>query len=44
MIPKECNRLAEVEFPVAGVSRYAAHALRVERRMESRSLNRKRAA
>jgi hypothetical protein len=44
MIPKKCNRLAEVKFPAAGVSRHAAHALRVQRKMEIRSLNRKRGA
>ena len=24
MIPKDCKRLAEVDFPIAGVSRHAA--------------------
>ena len=42
MIPKDCKRPAEVDFPITEVSRHAAHALRVERRMEIRSMNRKR--
>lgn len=42
MIPKEYKRPAEVDSPIAEVSRHAAHALRVERRMEIRSMNRKR--
>ena len=41
VIPKDCKRLAEVDFPIAEVSRHAAPALRVERRMEIRSMNRK---
>lgn len=44
MIPKDCKRLAEVDFPIAEVPPHVAHALRVEREMEFRSLNRKRAA
>jgi len=44
MIPKDCKRLAEVDFPIAEVLRHATHALQVERRMEIRSMNRKRGA
>jgi hypothetical protein len=44
MIPKDGKRLAEVDFLIAEVSRHAAHALRVERKMDIRSLNRKRGA
>lgn len=29
MIPKECKRLAEVDFPIAEVSRHAARAGRL---------------
>jgi hypothetical protein len=32
MIPKDCKRLAEVDFPIAEVSRHAALASRRERR------------
>lgn len=41
MIPKECRRLAEVDFPIAEVSRHAAHVLRVEGKADIRSLKRK---
>ena len=44
MIPKDCKRLAEVDFPITEVSPHVTHALRVERRMEIRSLNTKRGA
>jgi hypothetical protein len=44
VIPKDCKRLAEVDFPIAEVPRHVSHALRVERRMEIRSMNRKRGA
>ena len=36
------KRLAEIDFPIAEVSRHAARELRLERRMEIRSLNTKR--
>ncbi len=39
MIPKGCKRFAEVDFPIAGVSRHAAYALRVQRRVGDRSMN-----
>ena len=42
MIPKECKQMAEVDFPIAEVPPYVTHALRVERKMEIHSLNRKR--
>jgi len=41
VIPRDCKRLAEVDFPIAEVSRHAADTLRVERGMEIRSMNRK---
>lgn len=44
MIPKNCKRLAEVDFRIAEVSRHTAHVLRVERKADIRSLNRKRGA
>ena len=39
MIPKDCKRLAEVDFPIAEVSRHAAQAPRVKRWMGIRSMN-----
>jgi hypothetical protein len=44
MIPKDCKRLAEVDFPSAEVPPHGTHALRVERKMAIRSLSRKRGA
>jgi hypothetical protein len=43
-IPKDCKRLAEADFMIVDVSRQAAHALRVERKTDIRSLSRKRGA
>ena len=39
-----CKCLAEVDFPSAEVPPHVTHALRVERKMDIRSLNRKRGA
>jgi hypothetical protein len=34
MIPKECKRLAEVDFPIAVVSKHAAKALSPKKRVQ----------
>ena len=35
MIPKECKRLAEVDFPIAEVSRHAARGKSIPMAMET---------
>lgn len=44
MIPKKCNRLAEVDFPIVEAAPHVTHGLRAERKIEIGSLNRKRGA